>query len=610
MSNGIMKRSNHRRLAVIVFGILAIVFTCSALTSVVVQVPGIQAFYGANPQGITFQDVRVPLRDGNSLAAYVVLPAGADVAADNSTPLVVLSPGINGRKESMLWKGYNFALNGVVAIAVEARGNGDSSGIVSFGIDEPADLSDTITWALGTYPIIGSGNVSLCGQSLGAMFSVLAACKDPRIAATAAYHPPANFTSMLTNDFPVADLIGNLPNFPLDDESLRARSPINWINAVLPHKILFLHGQNDTEVLPDNSFSLSERANDSGHTDTYVIVRPGLDHTENENDPESLSLAIAWLNSSLSTGMVPSPSELWAQAGAIVVEDVPLGSVDTAGACLVVAAISFFLAVFIGFRGLIAPGSASSLSTVASPSPSRAVPSRRAVAITLGTVLAIAFVLGILVGSGVTSIMWGYLLFFPASVLAFLVIVKYYLVRGSGILPGIEDWSRGIPVRNWLAGFLSVAATAIFFSASYDASANAIKDAGMSIFNSAFLLYTTIFFLNFAIDIALVDVVSTSTWKKEPNIHHFSRLCKDSGYVFVWRFASMGLFLPFLPLINISIIPVSINLLILIGIPVLMAGVYFLGGVLDRGLHSRTLAIIVLVVLLAAFLEYRTLRFF
>nr|MDO8085406.1 CocE/NonD family hydrolase [Candidatus Sigynarchaeum springense] len=190
MSLGFMKRHDIRRFAILVLGILAAAFTCLAMVDVAGQAKGIRPFYESNPSGITFQEVRMPLRDGNSLSAYAVLPAGFDALAANSTPVTVLSPGINGRKESMLWKAYNFALNGFVAITVEARGNGDSSGIASFGIDEPADLSDAITWALGTFPAINFSKVSLCGQSLGAMFSVLAACKDPRVAASAVYHPP------------------------------------------------------------------------------------------------------------------------------------------------------------------------------------------------------------------------------------------------------------------------------------------------------------------------------------------------------------------------------------------------------------------------------------
>ncbi len=297
--NSFLMQPAARKLVILVLAIFATAFTVSAILDVAVQAPAIRSFYEDNTDGVAFRAARVPLRDGNALAAFVAFPAMFDTMPARSTPVTILSPGINGRKESMLWKAYNFALNGFVAVAIEARGNGESTGLASFGIDEPADISDTITWVLATYPAINSSKVSLCGQSLGGMFSVLAACKDARVAASAVYHPIANLTSMIAGEFQVAQLIGGFPNFPLDEENLRVRSPITWINATSPRNMLFLHGENDTEVPPSNSLSLSGLANASGHSDTYVIVRPGLNHPANEGDPVSLSLAIAWLDWSL-----------------------------------------------------------------------------------------------------------------------------------------------------------------------------------------------------------------------------------------------------------------------------------------------------------------------
>nr|MDO8110404.1 prolyl oligopeptidase family serine peptidase [Candidatus Sigynarchaeota archaeon] len=608
MSRWVAGRRKPRVAAIAMLTVLLAACMCAAIIDVAVQVPGIQAFYGANPSGITFREVRIPLRDGNGLAAYAVLPAGFDSIPASSAFLTVLSPGINGRKEQMLWKAYNFALRGFVAIAVEARGNGDSSGIASFGIDEPADLSDAITWALNEYPTIDPGKVSLCGQSLGAMFSVLAACKDSRVAATVAYHPPANFTSLLVEEFSIAQLIGSLPNFALDEASLQARSPITWINATLPRDILFLHGENDIEIPPENSLSLSQLANVSGHNDTYVIVRPGLDHPGNEGDAGSLALAIAWLNWSLARDEVPAPGVLRSQAAAITIEDVPSGSVDAAGGWLVAAAILLFLVLFTGLRSPLFPRPAASppVNAGATPSPSRLRLARRAALAVLGILLAISFLLGLAVASGATSVVWGYLLFFPVIVLGFLVMSKYYFARQSGAIVKGNAWLHDEKTRNWIAGIIAVTGSVVFFSISYDACANEVMEPGMSVFNSAFLLYTSIFFMNFAVDIAFVDVLSTGS----KGGAYLARLGKDTGLVFASRLASMGLSIVFLPAIYYTGIQVSINVLIWLGIPALTTAVYFLGGLLDRGTRSRTLVIIILVVILATFLEYRMFRFF
>ncbi|MBN2153584.1 MAG: prolyl oligopeptidase family serine peptidase [Candidatus Lokiarchaeota archaeon] len=610
MPVGFTERPNGRRIAVSVLGILAVAFLCSAIADVAVQAQGIRPFYDSNPSSITFQEVRVPLRDGNSLSAYAVLPAGFAILPANSTPLTVLSPGINGHKESMLWKAYNFALNGFVAITVEARGNGDSSGIASFGIDEPADLSDTITWALDTFPAINSSKISLCGQSLGAMFSVLAACKDNRVAASAVYHPPANFAALLAGDFQIAQLVGALPNFPLDDASLQARSPINWIGAVLPRNILFLHGENDTEILPSNSFELSDRANATGNTDNFVVVRPGLNHPGNEEDPISLSLAIAWLNISLENGSVPSPAELWGSAAGITIQDIPSGSTDAAAGWLVAAAVMLFLAIFILFRDAAPAATTSQAPAAADRGPQRARHSRREAAGILGGLLVVALAVGLLVAFGATSVMWGYLLFFPAASLGFLVAVRLFLVRKSGAPLDVTKWMHDVQARNWAAGMASAGVTVVFFSLTYDACASAILQFGMSIFNSAFACYTVIFFLNFAVDLILLHLVTAPPAASGAGKHPLAGLGKGTGIVFVWRLASIALVIFSLPLLSYSAIPVPINLLVLAGIPAIMAAVYFLGGLLSAGTRSQTLAVVIIVVVLAAFLEYRMFRFF
>ena len=228
----------------------------------------------------------------------------------------------------------------------------------------------------------------------------------------------------------------------------------------------------------------------------------------------------------------------------------------------------------------------------------------------LGGTLAISLVIGLLVAAEVTSALWGYLLFFPAMALGFLVVMKYAFVRQSGTSLNVNEWLRGNSVRNWIAGIISIAAVAIFFSASYDACASAIRQPGMSIFNSAFACYTTIFFMNFAVDLVIVDIIPTFQAKEGKGKHPFSSLCTDTGVVYIIRFASIGLVIAFLPELHYLAIPVSINFLVLIGIPVVMAVVYFLGGLLAAGTRSRTLFVVILVVILAVFLEYRMFRFF
>src|SRR5271157_990507 len=517
----------------------------------------------------------------------------------------------------MLWKAYNLALDGFVAITVEARGNGASTGIASFGIDEPRDLSDAITWALQTFPAINPKKVSLLGQSLGGMFTVLAACQDPRVAATVAYHPPANFSYMLNDEFPVSRLVGGLPNFPMDNASLSARSPIDWINATVPHDILFLHGSVDTLVPPNNSLALSSLANASGHTDTYVIIRPGFAHTDLEVDPTSLTLAIAWLNWSLTYGCVPAPDVLWTRAGNIVLQDVPAGSVDIAGGSLAFAAVALFLLVFVALKGgfpastVVAPDGEEEQDNI-----STSLTPRKIQLGIVCTLLAISFLLGLLATAGVFSVAWGYLLYLPIIVLGFGIVMGYFSRRRFNPAPISSAWHDKARARNWVAGLLAVTAAVVYFAVAYNWSAEAIKEPGMSIFNSAFLFYCTVIPLNFLIDPLIIRIFPKQSregeWSERFAVSKASasKLGKETGIVFLWRIASTIMFLAFIPAVYYSGVPVSINLLLLIGLPVLAAGVYFLGSLLDWGTRSRTLSLVVVAAIIATFLEYRIFRMF
>jgi hypothetical protein len=304
---------------------------------------------------------------------------------------------------------------------------------------------------------------------------------------------------------------------------------------------------------------------------------------------------------------------LWTSAAGIAIQDIPSGSANVAGEYLVVAAITLFLTLFILLRGAGSSITASTTPVVASNAPPRAVPDRRAIPGSIGILggtLAVSLVIGLLIAGRVTSVMWGYLLFFPAAVIGLLVITKIMLVRRSGKPMNSKKLLRGAQARNWMAGMASIAAAALFFSISYDACASAIMQFGISIFNSAFACYTTIFFLNFAVDLALLYLVPTFSTKEHAGKHPFSNLCKDTGIVFTWRLASAGLVLAFVPVVYYPTIPVPINLLVLVGIPALMAAVYFLGGLVAAGTRSRTLVVAIIVVILAIFLEYRMFRFF
>ena len=579
-----------------------------AIFDVTLQLPRIQPFYTSNPSGITFTEVRIPLRDGNLLAGYAVLPANAKNLPPGSACLTILSPGVNGRKEAILWKAYNFARYGFFAIAIEARGHGFSTGICTIGIDEPRDISDAITWALNSYAAINSSRVSLYGQSLGGLFTVIAACQDSRVASSVVLHPPANFSKFLAPYLDVANLLGYLPSITLNEENLRLRSPINWINATAPRNILFIHGDKDTLVPPENSFSLSEKANASGHTDTFVVIRPGLTHPKNEADHYSLALGIAWLNWSLTTGKNPPPENLAAQAETIIIQEIQQGSLNVVTINLFIAVVGIFVLLF-----LISQNARENIGIPNTTIKNTCISISRKWGFIFFTItLSIAFVLGI---TNLVPFIWAYLLILPIVILGTYLLLGIYLARKG--VPGtyLEEWRDQRRILNAIIGVGAVIGTAILYALLYSNLGAMIMQYGIFPWSTAPLFYSSIIVLNFIIDSQFLHTFHWGGSQSEPWLFrykisrsYFKKLGKESLFVLAWRLGSAGLCAAFLPEINVMGLP--INLFLILILPILATLVYFITGIMDLGTKNHGVSLLILGALVAMYLQWRLFRLF
>ncbi len=602
---------NRRKIAILTFGAIAVACVLAAVVDVTLQAPSIQPFYTANPSGITFTEVRIPLRDGNSLAGYVALPSNYNSIPVNSACLTIISPGVNGRKETILWKAYNFALHGFVAIAIEARGHGSSTGICSIGIEEPRDISDAITWALATYSKINSSRVSLYGQSLGGMFTVTAACQDARVAATVALHPPANLSWILAPFYPLASLLGYIPSFQLDQDSINLRSPISWIkNATTPRNILFLHGDQDTLVSPENSLSLSLRINSTGRSinDSYVIIRPGLSHPGNEADHYTLALGIAWLNWSLTQGVRPLPDTLTEQAGNITIEDTPIGSIDRVAYLLLVATAAVFVFILLVLRKPQA-----GMNLPPNPPATVARASWKGGIVLLAITLGVAFILGV---TNVIPFIWAYLLVMPLIAVGTYLFLGAFLSKKGVQCTYVAEWRDKPRIRNVILGVGTVVGTAIFYALVYSPLAQGVMQYGIFPWSTAPLFYSSIIVLNFIIDPLILNSFSWGV-PREPWVNRFKasrryikNIGRESFYVLIWRLASVVLCSLFLPEIFIMDFPIAINIVIIIGLPLLAALVYFLAGILNLGTKSHTVSLLIVGAIAAMYLQWRLFRFF
>ncbi len=113
------------------------------------------------------QNVSIPMDDGVTIAATLHLPDGTPPAA--GWPAIVFLHGLSGNRESMnaLVSGYGFVAQGFAVLAFDARGHGQSGGLV--GIDGPREIADTravFQW-LADRPDVDGGNIGAWGISYG-----------------------------------------------------------------------------------------------------------------------------------------------------------------------------------------------------------------------------------------------------------------------------------------------------------------------------------------------------------------------------------------------------------------------------------------------------------
>jgi predicted acyl esterase len=123
------------------------------------------------------QDVSIPMDDGVSIAATLYVPDGAPPAG--GWPAIVFLHGLAGNRQQMnaLVEGYRFTGGNYAILTFDARGHGESGGLV--GIDGPREVADTraIRDWLAARPDVSDTRIGAWGISYGggAVFNSLVA---------------------------------------------------------------------------------------------------------------------------------------------------------------------------------------------------------------------------------------------------------------------------------------------------------------------------------------------------------------------------------------------------------------------------------------------------
>jgi predicted acyl esterase len=123
------------------------------------------------------QDVTIPMDDGVQIAATLYLPDGAP--PDGGWPAIVFLHGLAGNRQQMnaLVESYGFSGGDYAILTFDARGHGDSGGLV--GIDGPREVQDTreVRDWLAARPDVSDTKIGAWGISYGggAVFNSLVA---------------------------------------------------------------------------------------------------------------------------------------------------------------------------------------------------------------------------------------------------------------------------------------------------------------------------------------------------------------------------------------------------------------------------------------------------
>ena len=123
------------------------------------------------------QDVSIPMDDGVSIAATLYVPEGTMPAG--GWPAIAFLHGLSGNRQQMnaLVEGYGFVGQDYAVLSFDARGHGESGGLV--GIDGPREVADTRAvrdW-LAARPDVSDTKIGAWGISYGggAVFNSLVA---------------------------------------------------------------------------------------------------------------------------------------------------------------------------------------------------------------------------------------------------------------------------------------------------------------------------------------------------------------------------------------------------------------------------------------------------
>ncbi len=201
----------------------------------------------------------------------------------STTRVIVLLHGL----DSNCWSGWYrelsraYVAEGYHVLLFNLRGHGDSDpSPLGLAYEERHDVRGAVDWLL--HHGFESGSIGIHGTSYGAATALIAAAYIPEIAAVVSDSAFADFRDVLDGEAvrrigPAARLLkpGLMMFLRLRVEvPLDRISPLAAVPQIAPRPILFIHGEADTRIPPEETRKLAAVSRSPG-TETWFVPRAG-----------------------------------------------------------------------------------------------------------------------------------------------------------------------------------------------------------------------------------------------------------------------------------------------------------------------------------------------
>lgn len=252
--------------------------------------------------GLDAHDVELAAVDGARLRGWY-LPAPPDPGAERPgapRPAVVLVHGWASAAEDLLPAVPALLDAGFPVLALDARGHGRSEPAEFMSMPRFAEDAEAAVAWLRARPEVDPDRIALIGHSVGAGACLLAAARDPRIAAVVSIASMAHPRETIGRSFrrfraPRALVRAAVATIERTiGEPLDGFAPVNTI-ARIGAPVLVLHGTDDPTVPPADA----ERLAAAGGPATRLRLVPGADHRTLEAFVPVLPEVVGFLEGSL-----------------------------------------------------------------------------------------------------------------------------------------------------------------------------------------------------------------------------------------------------------------------------------------------------------------------